>query len=119
MSRHVTISHKEIKDVFQADKGWREERRGKEFAYVYDLKDNAGRPTGIRIVAYSSVHADTGKSRGRGQDAIRVCAVDSRTDRGYIKASRVYRTSGWPDRVRSRTIEVIRKARERYSREQQ
>jgi len=49
----------------------------------------------IVVHVYSSIHKDTSVARRKGQDAIRICAVDITNRKGYIRTTRVLRVTGW------------------------
>lgn len=105
--RYIIILEAEMDNVLQSEKGWTKETSGhaKEIVYVFNLKT---RPD-FQVRIYSSVHMDSSLSRGVGQDAIRVCAINTRTQKGLAKSTRVNRVPGWETRVKERVIEVINK----------
>jgi hypothetical protein len=108
---YVTVTELEFDSVFPANKNWRKEESGgtKEIVYLKNLRNNPD----ICVKVYSSIKKDNGIGRGCGKDAIRVCAVNTRLNRGLIKSSRVYRVAGWQDRVRARVLEVWNTAKTR------
>ena len=71
--------------------------------YVFE-KQIDNKPITIRV--FSSVHFDTEYARKVGQDSIRVCAFNHVKNRGLVKSLRVYRTSGWEDRLHKKIKEV-------------
>lgn len=64
-----------------------------------------------KVLIYTSVRTGGRKARGRGEDAIRVCAIfeNGEASRGVAKLPKVLRT-GTVDAVLARTIERAREA---------
>jgi len=63
----------------------------------------------IVLKVYTSIpHGET-VTREVGADAIRVCAVDTKANRGWIKAARVHRVKGWRDNLKTR-VQAVREA---------
>jgi len=67
----------------------------------------------IVIRVYTSIQKNTSIGRRNGGDAIRVCAVNTKTDRGLVKSRRVHRTQGWRDNLKSRVMDTLTTAKER------
>jgi hypothetical protein len=108
-SKYTNISIDEMRGFLKPDKGWKENgQQHKEFVFDYNL---AKYPF-ILIRVYSGI-VQSGESRGCGRDAIRICAVNLKTNRGWIKASRVYRVMGWQKNLKERVLEVIEQAKKR------
>lgn len=61
--------------------------------YVYEKMINEEPKIVIKV--YTSISKNNDSSREKGQDAIRVCAVDLTNRRGWIKTVRVLRVNGW------------------------
>jgi len=61
--------------------------------YVYEKMINENPKIVIKV--YTSISKNNDSSRDKGQDAIRVCAVDLTNRRGWIKTVRVLRVNGW------------------------
>ena len=108
-SQYTTISSEEMRDFLKLEKGWKEETQGNELVFSYNLRDFPF----IQIKVYSSIRLDTQIGRKVGADAIRVCAVNTKTNAGWIKSSRVYRVLGWKDNLKERVCQVIRDAEKR------
>lgn len=103
-SQYVTITELEMDALFKADKGWSKVLEGGEYVYRYTTLKNPD----IVVKVFSSVTPD-GVARKCGGDAIRICAVNTKTNRGVIKNGRVNRTSGWDDRVKTKVVDTIKK----------
>lgn len=103
-ARYVTITEAEFDLIFKAEKDWKKEYSGNAMEVVY-TKRLLTKPN-ILVKVYSSIHKDNGLSRGVGQDAIRVCAVNTNTDRGVMKTRRINRVPGWDMRLVDRVTEV-------------
>ena len=99
-----------MKDFLKAEKGWKaDDKQHQEVVFNYNLKNYPH----ILVRVYSGIKADDQQSRGCGKDAIRVCAVNLATDRGFIKTSRVYRVNGWQANLKNRVCDVINQAEKR------
>lgn len=109
MAKYYNISLDEMRDFLKFEKGWVEEIAGNEKTFTFPLKSYPE----IIIKVYSGIRTDTANSRGVGQDAIRVCAVNTRLNCGWIKSERVYRVEGWRNNLQSRVESVIRAAKNR------
>ncbi len=99
------ISIEQMREFLSASKGWVEATlpKSKEYTFQFATKKHPD----IIIRVWTSIHVATGKTRKVGRDAIRVCAVNTVTDVGYVKSTRVNRTPGWQDRVKSRVYDVL------------
>ncbi len=113
---YVRITKEEMDNKLKADKGWRVERSGNEHIYDFHLKKM---PVIIKVA--SSIRIDTGRGRNKGSDAIRVYAVvkdgldvKAKITRGLLKSRRVYRTTGWQDRLEKLVIDVMHQAKMVY-----
>jgi hypothetical protein len=60
----------------------------------------------LQIRVYSSLNKNSGLSAKCGADAIRVCAINIKTDKGVIKSRRINRVPGWDSRLMNRVEEV-------------
>jgi len=103
MSGTYIVVTKEQMDAVFSGAGWECNSQGREYVYEWQLPKSPH----IVILVYSSVHVRSHKGRGKGQDAIRVCAVNRDTDKGWIKSGRIYRTAGWQDRLPLKVNEVV------------
>jgi hypothetical protein len=101
---YTIITEMEMDTLFKATKGWSKHTEGGEYVYTYTTKKNPD----IVVKVFSSV-TPSGVSRKVGQDAVRVCAVNTKTNRGIIKTGRVNRTAGWDERTRQKVLDVISK----------
>lgn len=101
---YVIITELEMDALFKAEKSWVKSLEGGEYVYSYATKKNPD----IVVKVFSSV-TPNGVSRKCGGDAVRVCAVNTVTNRGIIKTGRVNRTAGWDTRVKDKVMETITK----------
>ena len=99
---YCIVTELEFDTLLKVDKGWVKEVKGKEYVYIFKTKKNPD----ISVYVYSTITND-GLGRKCGGDAIRVCAVNTVTQRGVIKSSRVYRTPGWDERTKAKVLDVI------------
>ena len=101
---YVTITELEMDNVFQPTKGWVKcyTEFHNEIVYTKNLKVK----NWIQIKVYSSLRKDSGVSASVGKDAIRVCAINTKTDKGIIKSKRINRVQGWETRLIKRVTEV-------------
>jgi len=83
--------------------GWLLQKEGKEYVYGYRTTKNPD----IVVYVYSTITND-GLGRKCGADAIRICLVNTTTNRGIGKSKRVNRTIGWDDRVKERVLELLK-----------
>jgi len=87
----------------------------REYVYEKILIENPK----IIIKVYSSISKQNGNGRGKGQDAIRICAVNI-TDRiGWIRTIKVLRVNGWRSNLLNAIYRVEKQARQRFERYQQ
>jgi hypothetical protein len=103
-AKYVTVTELETDTLFKPDKGWNKVVEGGEFVYTLVVKKN----TDILIKVFSSV-TPNGVSRKCGGDAIRIAAVNTKTNRGVIKNGRVNRTANWDERVKAKVLETLGK----------
>lgn len=101
---YVIITEMEMDTLFKSDKGWNKVLEGGEYVYTYVPKKN---PDAL-VKVFSSV-TPNGVARKCGGDAIRICAINTKTNRGIIKNGRVNRTAGWDERVKVKVLETINK----------
>lgn len=100
---YVPITELEFDVVCKESKGWVKVYQGVELVYQYTTKKNPD----VVVKIYSSITRNNGLSRQVGKDAIRICAVNTVTNRGVLKSGRVNRVVGWQDRVKSRVLELL------------
>jgi hypothetical protein len=103
---YTPISWSELREVLKADK-WSEVDGYRERVLDFPIKD-----TGCVVRVYTSIAKHNDSSRGKGKDAIRVCAVNLKTQRGMVKSRRVHRTQNWRDNLKKRILETLNIARE-------
>lgn len=105
-AKYVTITELEFDKVCQSEKGWNKtvQPGTREIVYTHNLK----KLPHIQIKVYSSLSESDGVSRGCGSDAIRVCAVNTATDRGVRKTGRINRVGDWQLRLRTKVTDTIR-----------
>lgn len=110
MAHYALITLAEMRDLLRPEKGWEEPvmEFAKEVVFDYHLKDF---PHAV-VRVYSSIERSTGVARKVGGDAIRVCAVDLKRDRGLIATTRVHRVEGWRENLKSRVLEVLKETHE-------
>jgi Na+-translocating ferredoxin:NAD+ oxidoreductase RnfG subunit len=100
---YCVITELQFDELLQSSKGWVKEVNGKEYVYGYRTTKNPN----VVVYVYSTITND-GLGRKCGGDAIRVCAVNTTTQKGIIKSSRIYRTPGWDDRTKAKVLDVIK-----------
>jgi len=102
MAHFTPVYEDEFRDLLLPEKGWRDGPWiGGERTFEFPVKSRPG----VVIRVYTSL-GHLGKCRGNGCDAIRVCAVDTRTNRGVVKATRVHRVLGWRKNLEKRVMSV-------------
>lgn len=109
MSKYCNIPIEAMRDFLKIEKGWVERVQNQEIVFDRPLNKYPF----IVVKVYTGIRKGDGQSRGCGQDAIRVCAVNINTNAGWIKSARVYRVEGWRDNLKERVLEVIQQAKER------
>lgn len=102
---YQTILLADFDALLKSDKGWVKDVQAgsNEFVFSYSLKNTPH----IMIKVFSSINAKDCVSRVCGGDAIRVCAINTRTQRGIRKSSRINRIPGWNDRLKARICDMI------------
>jgi hypothetical protein len=101
---YVIVTELEFDTLLKSDKGWEKKIEGGEYVYHYVSKKNPD----VVVKVFSSV-TPSGVSKKCGSDAIRICAVNTKTNRGILKTGRVNRTAGWDERAKEKVIETINK----------
>jgi hypothetical protein len=109
MATIYNITALEMSGFLRPEKGWKPEQQGNELVFSYHL---VAHPF-ILIKVYSGMRTDTQESRGVGKDAIRVCAINTRTGQGWIKTKRVHRVEGWKANLKARVTKVIEQSKAR------
>ena len=101
---YTTITELEFDSLLKHSKGWGKEVVGNEFVYSYVPKKNPD----TMVKVYSSIKLD-GVSKTVGCDSIKVCLVNTLTNRGLMKTTRIHRTAGWDVRTKAKILEVMSK----------
>lgn len=98
------VHENQFDELLKADKNWSKEitPSTREIVYIRPFRSNPN----LVIKVYSSVKQGDSLGRGCGQDAIRVCAVNIKTQKGVRKSRRVNRVPGWQGRVQERVMEM-------------
>jgi len=76
-----------------------------------------GQPTALLVKVYTSIFGPkgAGRSKGVGQDSIRICLVDTEHDRGVGKTHYTTRTTGWEQRLQEKVVEMFELANEQIA----
>lgn len=111
MSRYVNIPIEQMRDFLKIEKGWIETVQNREIVFDFSLTATPF----IVVKVYTGIRQGDGQSRGCGKDAIRVCAVNTNTNAGWIKSARVYRVEGWRENLKERVTQVIADAKKRIA----
>lgn len=101
---YTIITELEMDTLFKSEKNWNKVIEGGEYVYTFVPKKNPD----TLVKVFSSV-TPNGVSRKCGGDAIRICAINTKTKKGILKTGRVNRTAGWDDRVKNKVLETINK----------
>jgi hypothetical protein len=101
---YCVITELEMDTIFKPEKNWVKEYSGFHNEVVYS-KISKRKPW-LQIRVYSSINKNDGISAGSGNDSIKVCVINIKTDRGVIKTKRINRVPKWDDRLRNRVEEV-------------
>ena len=102
--KYVIITELEFDALLKPDKGWTKSYSYEELVYTYQTKKNKD----VVIKVYSSINK-TGLSRKCGGDAIRIVGVNTKTNKGILKATRTYRVPDWEEKVQKKVLELIEK----------
>lgn len=100
MGTYTEIQLSEFDDLLKATKGWVRNICGNE--YVYDYK--MAKFPHLIVKVLSSISVDSGRSRNKGADAIRVFVIRKLPNgqfSGYAKQIRVNRTMNWRNNVKN------------------
>ncbi len=114
MSQYCNITSQEFRDFLKIEKGWREsvsDGKTKELVFNFNL---ASHPE-ITVKVCSGIKIDSGQSRGCGDDAIRIYAVNTKMNCGWIRTIKCYRVFGWKENLKRAIFEVIRQSRKRFN----
>lgn len=103
---YCTVTESEMDTVLKAEKGWKKTYQNGTEELVYTFNPPS-RPH-LQFKVYSSIKKNTAVSRGCGQDAIRICAVNVVTNKGVRKTGRINRVPNWEIRLQERVTEMIK-----------
>jgi len=105
-AKYTSITLTEMTDLLTPEKGWHDATppTAKEHVLHWRVKRYADT---IVVKVYTSIATAHATGRGKGKDAIRVCAVNLDTDRGLVKAKRVHRVENWRTNLKSRILHVL------------
>jgi len=104
------VSLEEMKSVLRSEKGWmiQTEPRSREYFFAFPLSSSPH----IQVRVASGITTN-GQSRGCGKDAIRVFAVDTKMNKGYISTKRIYRLPTWEKNLRTAVMNCFEQAKVR------
>jgi hypothetical protein len=110
---YYNVSLTEMKTVLQSEKGWSlvSNPQSSEYIFSFPLSNSPH----IQVRVCSGITSN-GKSRGCGKDAIRVFAVDTLKNKGYISTKRVYRLDTWEKNLRNAVTNCFVAAKARRDR---
>lgn len=103
MSTFVNITLDEFRDFLKLEKGWQEFVVNKEVVFDFPLRYNPN----IKIRVFSSISTDSNTNRDVGKDAIRICAVDTLNNRGFIFSIRCNRTTNWRTNLKDKIYHIL------------
>ena len=103
-SKYVTILESEFDEIFKSEKNWVKEysNNTQEIVYTKNLKSKPH----LQIRVYSTLKKDSGVSREVGDDSIKVCAINTVTQKGVRKSRRINRVQNWQTRLETRVLEM-------------
>ena len=110
-NRYVKITGEQMASLFKGSKGWTLAKDGYTKELVYEFKI----PSCPHIVVKVYTSIKDNKSHRKGSDAIRVCAVNTDLNVGWIKSKHIKRVMNWENNLKDRVIEVIKSAKNRKS----
>lgn len=104
---YCPVTEFEMDAVLKAEKGWKKEyddQFTKELVYTFSPPS---RPF-LQFKVYSSIKKNTSVSRGCGEDAIRFCCINLKTQKGVRKTGRINRVPNWEIRLQERMTAMIK-----------
>jgi len=113
LKNYHNVTMDELREVLKEEKGWFRHIPEGSKEYAFDFKLSNARHIVIRVCSGITM---TGYSRGRGKDAIRVFALDTKANKGYIKTKRVYRIQTWKTNLEKAVWNCFNQAKERRDR---
>lgn len=108
--RYTEITIEEMRDRLKADKGWYEPvHPAREYVFEYKVPFWEG----AVVQVYSSISKKTGYGRFKGDDCIRVVAVDLKKNKGLHRSVRVLRVKGWRENLKIAVTKVLENLHQR------
>jgi hypothetical protein len=101
LKNYHNVTMDELREVLKEEKGWFRNIPEGSQEYAFDFKLSNAPHIVVRVCSGITM---TGYSRGCGKDAIRVFALDTQANRGYIKTKRVYRIGSWSKNLRAAVL---------------
>lgn len=101
---YVTILESEFDAIFLPERHWVKEINDYTKEIIY-TKRFISKPN-VVVKVYSSIHKKDGLSRECGKDSIKVCAVNTKTNKGVVKSNRINRVPGWDVRLKAKVTDV-------------
>ena len=114
-SRYTPFTLKDIMETLKGSDGWAICRLDHINEYVFQIPLKSAPHIVVRI--YSTIPIGANSTRECGADAIRVHAVDTSTDKGYIRNRKCLRTKNWRDNILKAARSVYEQAVARAKRE--
>lgn len=115
LKKYYSVSMDELRAVLTEEKGWFRHIPEGSKEYAFDFKLSNSPHIVVRVCSGITM---TGYSRGCGKDAMRVFALDTKNNQGYIKTKRVYRIGTWKKNLTKAVWDCFNQARERRNREE-
>lgn len=108
---YTTITIEEMKPYLES-KGFSElsDQGGSTKEYVFEKMLNPGYLPKIVIKVFTSISKVNDSGRRKGEDAIRVCAVNLTQKQGWIKTVKVLRVNGWRNNLQKAIDSVTRQS---------
>jgi len=105
-----------LNEMQSALAGW-EEVTGSSSTHEHVYQKVLRSVPNIVVMVYTSISKSNSVGRRKGQDAIRVCAVNLSSRQGWIKTTRVLRVNGWRANLAKAISSVTFQANKRIERE--
>ena len=109
--QYTQIMIEEMKSYLET-KGFKEleDQGGSTKEYVFEKILNPGYLPKIVIKVFTSISKTNDSGRRKGEDAIRVCAINLTQKQGWIKTVKVLRVNGWHNNLQKAIDTVIRQS---------
>jgi hypothetical protein len=110
MSMANDVNYNEMISFLSEEKGWKvlNDNSG-EYIFIFPLSSAPH----IVIKVYSSISKKNDIRRKKGHDAIRVCAVNNKENKGIVKSQKVLRIPTWRKNLKESILDVFNKAQQR------